>query len=323
VAPLYAADIVRTLEGSNPVHTVAFTAGEQHKNRESKAALEDELLRLGMGRDGLILALGGGVCIDLAGFVASTFMRGIDWLALPTSLLAMVDASVGGKTGINVPAGKNLVGNYHHPRAVIADVDWLKTLPSAELDNGLAEMVKHGAIADTQYLADLVAGAAAFQAGDLDLVGSLVRRSVQIKADVVAADPFEDDHRQVLNFGHTIAHAIELTSEFSIPHGRAVSLGMAVESLIAVRLGLLPEEERDQLCSALDALSLPAELPATLTASALLVATRLDKKGRAQRPRYALPDRIGSMARGPSGYGWGVADSVVLAALEEVRTCGA
>ena len=323
VASLHANSINEMLSSRVRVETFRFPPGEEHKNREVKKRIEDQFIEHGLGRDSVVVALGGGVTVDLAGFVASTFMRGVPWIAMPTSLLAAVDAGIGGKTGVNTAAGKNLVGRFHQPHAVLIDLNLLATLPREEVDNGLAEMVKHAVIADSRYLDELVAAAPGLRNLDPGVLAGPIRRSAEIKARVVSDDPVEEDLRQVLNCGHTIAHAVELLSSYKVCHGHAVAAGLSVEAGIAQRLGLLDPGEVLRLRTALQRLGLPSAPPADLEPDALLRATRMDKKGRQGRARYALPAALGKMARGPEGYGHPVEDRVVLDALREVRDCSA
>ncbi len=323
VAGLHAGPIGEILHGRVRVETVAFPAGEANKTRKVKEHIEDRLIECGLGRDSTVVALGGGVTVDLAGFVASTFMRGVPWIAMPTSLLAAVDAGIGGKTGVNTAAGKNLVGTFHQPHAVLIDLSLLATLPPGEVDNGLAEMVKHAVIADGAHLDELVAAAGGLRKLDPGALAAPIRRSVEIKARVIADDPDEKDLRQVLNCGHTIAHAIEAVSDYRISHGRAVAAGLSVEAGIARITGLLDPGEVARLRAALKNLGLPVAPPAELEPETLLAATRTDKKGRRGRVRYALPEALGRMARGPEGFGHPVDDRVVLEALREVRDCSA
>ena len=323
VAALHAGELRAVLQDLVRTEIFRFPPGEKHKTRACKEQIEDQMIGEGFGRDCVVVALGGGVTTDLGGFVAATYLRSVPWIAMPTSLLAAVDASIGGKTGVNTPAGKNLVGAFHQPHAVLADLDLLVTLPPGEAPNGLAEMLKHAVVADAGHLDELVGAADGLRELDPDALIGPVRRSVEIKAQVVSRDPEETDLRQVLNFGHTIAHAIEVISRHEIRHGFAVAAGMSVEAQIACELGLLDTLERDRLRSALRRLSLPLAPPVDLEAADLLEATRVDKKGRRGRPRYSLPAAIGKMARGPEGYGRPVDDQVVLAALLEARRCSA
>ncbi len=271
-----------------------FPAGEASKTRARKEHLEDRLLDRGVGRDACIVAVGGGVSLDLAGFVAATFLRGVPWVAIPTSLLAQVDASIGGKTGVDTPHGKNLVGAFHQPSCVIADPDLLATLPAAEWPNGLAEMVKHGMVADPELFGWLERNATPLAApGTIDPWP--IRRCIELKAGIVAGDEREAGRRAVLNFGHTAGHAIERAANWAIPHGEAVALGMRIESRIAVRLAGLGEEARLRLVALLDALGLGrATAPAFDEASRFL---DTDKKRQRGELRMALPAALGTMAR--------------------------
>ncbi|MGH9869220.1 MAG: 3-dehydroquinate synthase [Candidatus Polarisedimenticolia bacterium] len=287
------------------VETIVIPAGEAHKTRATKEHIEDALAGAGMGRDGALLALGGGVVGDLAGFAAATWNRGIPWVQIPTTLLAMVDASVGGKTGVDHPAGKNLIGAFHQPAGVFADVDFLGTLSDREFRSGLAEVVKCGIIRDAALFAKLAAEPARLSARAPDLVTELITAAVRVKAEVVAADEREGDLRQILNFGHTIGHALELASGYGLTHGEAVSIGMVAEARVAMRLGLLAPESARAIEASLARIGLPVRVPRGSVAGpwAILDAARHDKKARAGRIVYVLPASVGEMARGPAGYG--------------------
>ncbi len=305
----------RVLEALGAERAAVFTvpAGESHKTRESWARVTDALFAARFGRDTTIVALGGGVVGDLAGFVAATFMRGIPFVQVPTTLLAMIDASVGGKTGVDTPAGKNLVGAFHQPAAVVADLRVLATLPSAELTSGMAEAIKHGVIADAGYL-DSVA-AVAERIDEIDVGGAqmldLVARSIEIKADVVRRDERESGVRKILNFGHTIGHAIEHMSGYSMLHGEAVAVGMVVESRIAERLGVAESGTSSRVESVVRAFGLPASLPSRMSASGVIEATHGDKKARGGKAEYALPTRVGAMAAENDGWAVAVPDAIV------------
>jgi 3-dehydroquinate synthase len=295
-------DAARTaLGGCAPTEIFSFAAGESHKTRTSWAELCDAMFARSIGRDACVVALGGGVTGDLAGFVAATYMRGVPWIQVPTSLLAMIDASIGGKTGVDVPAGKNLVGAFTQPRVVVVDPDLLATLPAHELRNGLAEAVKHGAIADAAYH-DWIAGNAAGLASCADtLMPFLVQRSIEIKAGVVSADPHERGARATLNFGHTVAHAIERLTDFRVPHGQAVAMGMVAEARIGEAAGVTVPGTALRLVRSLGSVGLPDRIPAGLDPAQLLAATASDKKARGARVHWALIARIGAAARGPGG----------------------
>ena len=318
VAPLYAGRVRAALgEGRTRLYTIP--SGEEHKTRASWTTLTDSMLADGFGRDTAIIALGGGVVGDLAGFVAATYMRGVPYIQVPTTLLAMIDASIGGKTGVDTPAGKNLVGAFHQPAAVIADPDVLRTLPQEHLRAGLAEAIKHGVIADAAYFADVVGAAPEIIAGNRSAAAALERvvvRSVSIKADVVKRDEREGGVRKTLNFGHTLGHAIELRSEYRMLHGEAVAVGMVLESRVAERLGIAEPGTSDRVREAVVRTGLPDARPANQAPSDILSATRGDKKARSGVVEYALPARIGAMAGSDRGWGVAVADEVVLEVLQ-------
>jgi 3-dehydroquinate synthase len=317
VGPIYAARL-RALLGDSRAQVFTIPAGEAYKTRDTWASLSDELLAAGFGRDSTIVALGGGVVGDVAGFVAATFMRGVPYVQIPTSLLAMIDASVGGKTGVDTPAGKNLIGAFHQPAAVIADTAVLATLPREHLRAGFAEAIKHGVIADASYFDAVVATASGIET--LDVAGpamlDLVARSIEIKADVVRRDEREGGVRKTLNFGHTIGHAIELCSNYAVLHGQAVAIGMVYEALLAEWLGIARPDTADRIREANSAAGLVSSRPLSMLPEQIVLATRGDKKARAGHAEYALPVRIGAM--NPAGGAWSVpiTDSLVRQALE-------
>jgi 3-dehydroquinate synthase len=275
-----------------------FPAGEASKTREQWARLTDGLLAEGFGRDSGIIALGGGVAGDLAGFVAATFMRGVPYLQAPTSLLAMLDASVGGKTGVDTPHGKNLVGAFHPPAAVLADPRALATLPERDYRAGLAEAVKHGLIADEAYFVWMESETTALLGRDEDALTRLVRRSVEIKAEVVSGDEREAGRRAILNAGHTVAHALEHASGYALAHGEAVALGLVAECTLAELLGVAAAGLADRVRTLLGRLGLPVRLPEPIPTDSLLQAMESDKKNRGSRIRFALPGRLGAMDEG-------------------------
>jgi 3-dehydroquinate synthase len=321
VHPLYVERLTAALDGDAPL-VFKFPPGEKHKTREMWTRLTDAMLASGVGRDAAIIALGGGVVGDLAGFVAATYMRGIPFVQMPTTLLAMIDASVGGKTGVDTSAGKNLVGAFHHPVLVIADPATLDTLPIAQRRNGLAEAVKHGVIASAAQFAWLEANAATLTADaplPAGLAEQLVRDNIGIKVSVVERDEREGGLRKILNFGHTIGHAIEMTSNFALLHGECVAMGMMVEARIATSLGLADASLTERLGALLTALRLPTTVPGTMNDDIVLEATRTDKKARDGVVEYALPSDIGTMAGADRGYGIAARDDVVLSALASSR----
>ncbi len=295
VAPLYADRIVNLLRRAEiQTSLVKIPAGEQFKTLETVTKLWREFLRLGLDRTSMVLALGGGVVGDLVGFAASTFMRGINWVALPSTLLAMVDASIGGKTGFDLPEGKNLVGAFYPPRLVFANPYLLSTLEDAELRSGLAEVVKHGVIADPA-LFTLCSGGLEFVKNDLL---QIVQRAMAVKVQLIEADPYEKGLRAALNFGHTVGHAIEKVSNYRIRHGEAVAMGMVAETKLAENLWICSKGLSNRIAATLSGLGLPVEIPAELPREALLAAMRYDKKRESGVVHFALPEEIGQVQVG-------------------------
>ncbi len=283
--------------------TLQVPPGEASKSRESWAGLSDELLDMGFGRDSGLIALGGGMVGDLTGFVAATYMRGVPYALAPTTLLAMVDASVGGKTGVNTPQGKNLVGAFHPPIAVIADPQTLATLPDREYRGGLAEAVKHGLIADQSYFEWIESAAEAVLRRDPAALAHLVRRSVEIKAGVVSEDERESGRRAILNAGHTVAHALESASDYRLSHGEAVALGLVAECAVAERMGVAQSGLSDRVRALLQRLGLPVRAPESLDYPAVLRRMFVDKKNRHTEIHCALASSLGRMH---SAGGWTV-----------------
>ena len=299
VAPLHAEPLVERLRSAGlDVRSLSFPAGESSKTRETKAALEDELFRQEVGRDCAFLAVGGGVTGDLTGLLASTWHRGVPVIQLPTSLLAMADAALGGKTAVNLPGGKNLVGTFHQPRAIWIDVEFLATLPDERFTEGLAEIVKAAVVGDGAFFEWLEQSALPLSARHGASVEEALFRAVEIKARVVQQDERESGRRAILNFGHTIGHALEAVSHFGQTHGRAVAIGMAAESRLAVSETGFPPRQVERLDALLAALGLPVSLPPGFSTDPLIAATRRDKKARNGVARFALPREIGRMLPG-------------------------
>jgi shikimate kinase/3-dehydroquinate synthase len=295
VAPLYGQDLLSSLQGAGfEASLLTIPAGEQHKSLETVYALWRDLLAAGLDRKSTLVALGGGVTTDLAGFAAATYMRGIPWVAVPTSLLGMVDASVGGKTGFDLPEGKNLVGSFHPPRLVLADPEVLSTLPERELRCGLAEAVKSGIIDDPDLFELCTVS--------FDQIGprleELVRRSMAVKAKVITIDPYERGIRAALNLGHTFGHAVESVSNFELGHGEAIAIGMVVEARLAERLGLATAGLSEEIGVTLSDLGLPTAIPSDLSREAIIQTMRLDKKKSSGVVRFALPVAIGKVEIG-------------------------
>ncbi len=300
--------------------TLVIAPGEGSKSRARWGALTDRLLDLGYGRDAGIVALGGGVVGDLAGFVAATYLRGVPWVQVPTSLLAMVDASVGGKTGINTSRGKNLVGSFHPPAAVLADPAVLSTLHPEHLGAGLVEALKHGIVADADYFRWIEEHAESLLAKEPVPLAELVARSVKIKAAIVGADERERGRRAILNAGHTVGHAIERVTDYTILHGNAVSIGLVTEALLSHRLGLAERALAPTIRLALERLERPTRLDRDWSDAALLSAMAHDKKVRRETLRFALPSRIGEMAGADSNWTVPVSREIVQIVLSTARS---
>ncbi|HWE36963.1 MAG TPA: 3-dehydroquinate synthase [Isosphaeraceae bacterium] len=269
--------------------------GEASKGLDEAARLYDQLIEMKADRHTAVVAVGGGVVGDLAGFVAATFARGLPLLMAPTSLLAMVDSSVGGKVGVNHPKAKNIIGAFHQPAGVWIDIAKLSTLPPRELRCGLAEVVKYGVILDSEFFASLEREADSILALDASSILRIIVRSCELKADVVARDEREETGlRAVLNFGHTVGHAIEAVAGYGdrFRHGEAVAVGMVAESRLAERLGWIDAATTGRLVALLARFGLPVAAPG-LDADALLDAMARDKKNRAGRLRFVLPRRLG------------------------------
>jgi 3-dehydroquinate synthase len=248
-------------------------------------------LAAGLDRKSTVVALGGGAIGDLAGFAASTFMRGVNWVVVPTTLLAMVDASLGGKTGFDLPEGKNLIGSFYPPKLVVADPRLLDTLPEAELISGLAEVVKHGIISDPELFLLCTRG--------LDWVKKnreeVVKRAVAVKIKIIEEDPYERGFRAVLNLGHTVGHAVELVSGFRLRHGEAVSIGMVAEARLAERLTVAGKGLTEAIRAPLSQLGLPVRIPKNLSQQEIIRAMKVDKKKSNGVVRFALPVEIGKV----------------------------
>jgi 3-dehydroquinate synthase len=301
VAPLYAGAAAAAIGNVAPVTVVTFPSGEWNKTRETWFTLTDRLLAAGLGRDSAIVALGGGVVGDLAGFVAATYLRGVPYVQVPTSLLAMIDSSIGGKTGVDAPAGKNLVGAFHQPRLVVADLVTLATLPPNHLSAGMAEAIKHGAIADATYFEQVRTLAPRVLEGDRLALRQVVERSVAIKAGVVAEDERERGRRAILNFGHTLAHALEAVTGYELLHGEAVAVGMAAEARLGLALEITAAPALQALLDTLSAYHLPLRIPPTAVSERMLEVMRHDKKNREASVRFAFLKTIGEMHREPGG----------------------
>ena len=292
VAPRFAEKIQRSLVSAGfESALITVPAGEQSKTLEQAGAVCEEILGAGLDRQSFVIGLGGGVIGDLSGFVAAIFQRGIPHVQIPTTLLAMVDSSIGGKTGVNMNAGKNLLGAVHQPALVIDDVEILKTLPRPELSRGFAEIIKHAIIADAEMFSTLE---------DVDLhkvdFASLVRRNVEIKARIVAKDERDrTGERALLNFGHTVGHGIERAINYQgVSHGEAVSLGMVAACEVSMKKAGLPKKQRDAIVDLLGKFQLPTKLPANFPRQKIFDALKFDKKFEQGQIRFVVTPKIGS-----------------------------
>jgi 3-dehydroquinate synthase len=268
--------------------------GESSKTVDTVSNLWGEFLGNGLERGSTVVAMGGGVVGDLAGFAAATYLRGVSWVSLPTSLLAMVDASLGGKTGADLPQGKNLVGAFHAPELVLTDPKTLDSLPEVELRSGMAEVIKAGIIGDPNLFEMCAQG---WQA-----IGShwdeIIPRAMAVKIRVIEADPYEGGLREVLNLGHTIGHAVEVVSNYELRHGEAVAIGIVAEAKLAEEIGIADPGLADQIGGVCAQLGLPVEIPEGLSREAILAAMQVDKKRAAGRVRFSLPVRVGEVETG-------------------------
>ncbi len=303
------ADRLGELVGKRP--RITIPEGEGSKSLALLGELAERLLALGLGRDGMLVAIGGGVTGDLTGFLAASYQRGIPWIQVPTTLLAQVDASVGGKVAVNLPGAKNSLGFFHQPEAVIAELAFLETLPKRQIAAGLAEMLKMGAILDADYLGRLDKCAAAFFAGSGPELAEAVLRSCELKAAIVARDEREAGPRQLLNFGHTLAHAIEgFSPKPDVLHGEAVAIGMSFALALGERIGFTAAGRRDRMDELLARLRLPSRVPSGPSPEALRALMDNDKKKRGSDPRFVL---VGDW--GNAKYGLPVAEDTLMAEL--------
>ncbi|MBN1810100.1 MAG: 3-dehydroquinate synthase [Planctomycetes bacterium] len=294
VGELYGESLLAALDAAgHEAGMVMMDAGEESKSVHALAELWDSFAGMGLDRKGIVAALGGGVVGDAAGFAAGTYMRGVDYIQVPTTVLAQVDSSVGGKVAINIPAGKNMAGLFYQPKGVIADVLTLRTLPQREVKAGLAEVVKYGIIWDADFLGYLEENAEAILALEPEAAAKVVRRSVEIKAEVVGNDETEQGLRRILNFGHTLGHALENAAGYgTYLHGEAVAWGMAVAVRLSSELGMLAYEDAERITGLLSKLcGIPT--PAGIDAGAIVEGTRRDKKAMAGRVNYVLAEGAG------------------------------
>ena len=320
VTNLYGAKFAEQLtENGYKVKLLSFLAGELSKNIQTKLALEEQMFEFGVDRHTLCIALGGGVVGDLAGFTAATYMRGINFIQIPTSLLAMIDSSVGGKTAVNTSYGKNIIGAFWQPKAVIMDTQLLHTLPAEHINNGLFEAIKIFLTCDLEYFNYCVS----YQTELLSLAQQplvkMIQRAVALKAHVVEVDEFEQNLRMILNFGHTVGHALEKLSHYELLHGFGVALGMIVEAKIAVILGLLAEKDYLTIKQFLSNLGANSQALNQYTVDEIITAMRGDKKNINQQIKLVLLTGIGQVKNIDNQVAFAVDEQIIYQALEQVK----
>jgi 3-dehydroquinate synthase len=296
------------------VEPIEFPAGEASKNIQTTFSIIHRMIELGADRTSGLIALGGGVVGDITGFIASIYMRGIPYLQVPTTLLAQVDSSIGGKTGIDLPHGKNILGTFYQPKGVFIDLSFLKTLAPREFENGLAEVVKCGIIDDPELLSLLETEAEAIRNRDMILLEEIIARACRIKKGIVEMDEMEKGLRRVLNFGHTLGHAIEAESGYSVSHGEAVSMGMAAAAFISDRLKYLALEDRERIQSLIRRIGLTDRIPHSLSTDGIQSRIKRDKKKEGDIVRFVLLKKIGV----PFVNG-GVPDALVRETIEALK----
>lgn len=305
-------DRVAAIYYRDGVPLVTFPHGEKNKTRETKEMLENQLFTLGFGKDTTIIALGGGVTTDMSGFIAATFCRGVKLVMVPTTLLGMVDACIGGKTGVNVPHGKNLVGCVYHPIKIIIDINFLKSLPQKEIASGSVEMIKHGLIADLSLFEFLESHSQEVLNLESDMAKA-ISQNCKIKQNIVAQDEKDKGIRNILNLGHTVAHALEKLTDFTLSHGEAVAIGLLAEGYMAVELGFLQKDILERIHTVLKAYRLP--LCGQFDPKLVLEAMKTDKKSRNQLPRFALIERVGKPLAFDGDYCTHVDEPIIMNAL--------
>lgn len=310
--------IMNAVGALNPLF-ITVPSGESSKSREMKEKIEDRLLDSKFGRDSLIIAIGGGVIGDLAGFVASTFNRGIPIIHAPTTMLAMVDSSIGGKTAINTKHGKNLIGTTYQPAAVFADMDFLKTLSDDEFRNGLAEVIKMSIIMDKSLFESLEKNHEKILARDKPALQDIIKRNIELKKEIVEEDVEEKGLRQILNFGHTFGHALEACNNYRIRHGFAVVQGMIVESRISAIVNNLKADEEKRIIGMLGLFGFPGTISKDIETQKILELIKLDKKSRVNKPRFVLIDKIGKAKSKDSNFSFEAETEVIEKAIEECK----
>lgn len=287
--------IYKNILNKKYLNTIKIKPGEKSKSIENKIMIEKRLLKLKFNRKSAIVALGGGVVGDLVGFVASTFLRGIDLIQIPTSLVAMVDSSIGGKTGINNDLGKNLIGTFYNPKKIIVNSSFLKTLPESELRQGLAEIIKYGVIYDLKLFKLLERINTNFTENSQQIINKIIKNCITIKVKVVEEDFKETDKRSILNFGHTVGHGLEKLYSYKKSHGDCIGLGMAIEASIANKYFDLNDESLNKIYKILDRFALRSIRYRSTQIKSIVKHMELDKKNKTNKITFSLPNKIGSI----------------------------
>jgi len=315
IASLYGEEITRRFHNMGlAVTMITVAAGEATKNMETALSVMKKLLELGTDRTSVIIALGGGVIGDLTGFIASVFMRGISYIQIPTTLMAQVDSSIGGKTAVDLPEGKNLVGTFNQPQAIYIDLKFLETLSDKEMKNGLAEIIKAGIIEDISLFNMLETQTEAIKSRDQTVLTSLVEKACRVKKGIVELDEREKGLRRILNFGHTLGHALEAESGYGMSHGEAVSIGMVAAARIAEKIYDLPTADRERIEALIAAIGHPTTIPASMSTDGILGRLKMDKKKVGDTVHFVLIKKIGF----PFVNG-GIADNTLRGIIEELR----
>lgn len=315
VAHLYGEKCAGILKEMNQtVDVVTFPAGESSKNIDTALAIISRMIELGVDRGSILIALGGGVTGDMVSFIASIYMRSIPYLSVPTTLMAQVDSSIGGKTGIDLSIGKNLLGTFYQPRGTFIDLQFLETLPEAEFINGLAEVVKYGIIDDVDLFDTLEENIDGIKEREKGLIETIVERSCRIKKGIVEIDEMDMGVRRILNFGHTLGHAIEAASSYTISHGNAVSAGMRGSARISEKLGYLSSADRERIDALIEALGISGSIPASLESADILSRMKNDKKKDGDSLNFVLLKKIGVPFTNGS-----VDEDVMKETIEELR----
>ena len=313
VGPLYESAVEEALRKvSSDISVFTFEAGEKNKNLDTVSSLYQELIQNGLDRKSLLVALGGGVVGDLTGFGAATYLRGIDFIQIPTTLLAQVDSSVGGKTGVDFQQYKNMVGAFHQPRLVYMNLNTLTTLPAEQFACGMGEILKTGLICDGEFFRFVCREQESIKALDMKLIAAMVRRCCEIKAGVVERDPMEQGERALLNLGHTVGHAVEKLKNFTLLHGQCVGVGLVAAAYLSMKRGLLNEQEYQEICRGCADYDLPIHVDGLIPRD-VLAATKKDKKMEQGHIKFILMDGIGK-----SFIDKTVTDAEMLSCIQEI-----